>query len=443
MVPEVPSEHDDAASAAGRAPERAARGPRGAKPGETPGPLTSRPPSNPISYGGEDWLTLSLYVRHREFAETTKRLDEARRAAEERRRGDDELTLAGRKFLVRPLGAKVGSGRSGAYFRWQLQSETGFVLQLMNVPLWTGTMPNAKLVASSLVMMQLGIDEVVRQARDALRALGAVVERDKVSRVDVCCDLPGRSMEPLLAAYDAGHLVCRATRSDEHFNDDYVVGSDCSMYRIGRERTSFNLGRGDVRLRVYEKVEECRYDLKKLRVLVQRRWGEFPYRAIRVEYQLRREKLKQLGVDDFEDWLDKRAAVVRYLTHEWCRLTAGPVDRKHPDRTPVLAEWLDVQAGFAAWAGDGPGPDLGPIASQPMPPDRFLKSIVGSFVSLFALGGVAIDDNETFAHEALARLLDEIEQRDMAREVGRRALERGYADVGPRPALPPSDSEGE
>lgn len=201
MRPEHEPLNSDASPA--DAPEGRAGAPAGAAADEAGGGLlTSRPPCNPISYGGEDWLTLSLYVLHWDFERTAKSLDEKRSAAEARRQGDDELLLAGQTFLVRPSGAKVGSKRGKAYFRWQLQSETGFVLQLMNLPAFKGTMPNAKLVATSSVMMSLGIQGVVQHALAAIEALGATVVQIKVSRVDVCCDLPGRKVEPLEAAYE-------------------------------------------------------------------------------------------------------------------------------------------------------------------------------------------------------------------------------------------------
>lgn len=243
-----PEEHLDGDGASPvDAPQRAPHSPRGAAADEAAGLPTSRPPSNPISYGGEDWVTLSLYVRHRDFTRTTKLLDERRKAAEERRDGADELQLAGQTFLVLPFGAKVGTKRSKAHFRWQLQSETGYVLQFMNLPSFEGTMPNAKLIATSLVMMRLGIEGVVERAYKAIEALGANVVRDKVSRVDPCCDLPGRQVEPLKAAYEAGQVVCRADRNDEHGAESHFVDSDYSLYRVRHETTSFNIGRGDTR----------------------------------------------------------------------------------------------------------------------------------------------------------------------------------------------------
>lgn len=286
-------------------------------------------------------------------------------------------------------------------------------------------MPNGKLEASSDVLMRLGVEEVVARAYAALRDLGAQVTRDKVSRVDVCCDLPGRTIAPLKAAYDAGHYVSRARHGDEHLVEGEYKEHDYSAFRVCRAPTSFNLGRGDVRMRTYDKVEECRYKPSKLQILMDHRWGGYPVDAIRVEFQLRRQKLRMLGIDSFADWLAKRASVVHYLTHDWMRLTDGPVDRKHPDRTAVLTEWQEVQGAFASWAGAGPLVDLSPIPTQPMPADRYVKSIVGLWISLFARSGVEIQDNEMFVHEGLCRMLDELKGRDMVAEIRRRVLELG------------------
>ena len=71
-----------------------------------------------------------------------------------------------------------------------------------------------------------------------------------------------------------------------------------------------------------------------------------------------------------------------------------------------------------------------------MPPEHFVKTIVGSFVSLMARTGVVIDDNDAFFHESLSRILDEIETRDMAAEVRRRVLELGIGAIRDALSLP-------
>jgi hypothetical protein len=371
-----------------------------------------------------------VYAEHHNFSYVLDTLPPCQKAASEGRKGEDELVLAGQRFLVAPSGAKVGKKRARAYFQWQLASEIGFSIQLMKRETCTASSPNCKVEAPSLVLMRFGIKAVVDAAFAAIEALGAKIQRNKVSRVDVCADLPGVDISPLYEAFAANHVVSRAVERDTHVADIHLVDTDASVYWMRKQVTSFNAGGGDVRMRVYDKIKETGSDHKKLETLVNRRWGVFPFKAIRVEFQLRRGKLRQLGVDDLDDWFAKRATIVRYLTQDWFRLTDGPVlDRKHPDRTPLLPHWIDVQRCFAAWTGDGPSLELRPVESKPMPADHYTRSFVGMLVSLFAKTGTDIDSNDTFMHEAIHRLLDEIELRNMPTEVLRRRLELGLGTL--------------
>ena len=235
MIPERHSRNENE-QLAGDAADRASLSPAGAQPGEAAGLLTSRPPSNPITYGGEDYLTLSLYLKHKLFSELKSTLDQRQQAAVERREGDDEITLAGLRFLVLPFGGKVGSKNSKAFFQWLLKSEIGFTLLLMKRESCEGSMPNGKLDASSLVLMRFGLQAVVDRAFAALRALGAEVVRNKISRVDVCCDLPGAKIAPLCDAFTAGNYVSRAVATVSHSQDAYLVDTDASVYRLRTSR---------------------------------------------------------------------------------------------------------------------------------------------------------------------------------------------------------------
>lgn len=123
---------------------------RSALPGDSGGHLISRSPAIPRSLGGDDYLTLSLYLRHHAFQQLVERIDRHRQAAEERQQDGDRPVLAGQEFQVMPSGAKAGSKSSRAYFRWQLQSATGYSLQLMKRESCEGSTPDAKLVAASL-----------------------------------------------------------------------------------------------------------------------------------------------------------------------------------------------------------------------------------------------------------------------------------------------------
>lgn len=424
MEPEANS-NSDINEVAGRASQLASPSEREAQAGD--GQHTSRPPSNLHTSGGEDYLTLSLYLHHANFLKASATLNKLRSKAESGRKDSDEFELNGHRFLMLPMGAKVGTKRSKAYFRWQFQSETGFKIQIMNRESCQEDTPNGKLEATSLVLMRHGVEEVVRQTAEALSALGITVARNKVSRVDVCCDLPGRKIDALKQAFEARHYISQGNYGDTHYDAiDYDI-SEYGVYHVGLEPTSINLGRGNVRMRIYEKVRECKSNLEKLQTLIERRWGVFPYRAIRTEFQLRRGKLTKLGIDHFGDWMSKRASVVHYLTHSWIRFTDGEYNPKHPERAKILPEWIEVQNAFAAWVGSGPQVELGPIETKPMPPNHYVKSAIGSFISLCAKLGLNIDTNETFWNEVLYFILDDIEDRDIPAEVQRRILELGVA----------------
>jgi hypothetical protein len=57
--------------------------------------------------------------------------------------------------------------------------------------------------------------------------------------------------------------------------------------------------------------------------------------------------------------------------------------------------------------------------------DKLLQQVAGALVSYHARIGTDIDSNETFIQESLCDLLDLLEDREMAEEVRRRAVELG------------------
>jgi hypothetical protein len=400
--------------------------PRGAAAGAAAGGGSSNtPPSNTKfvkCLGGEDWLELSLYLQHRNFLPLKQRLDAAREASEAHNRGPDELEFAGRKFLMLPSAALAGTKEKQVVYRWRLRSEDGWWLLLMNRPHVHETLPTGIARASSLPLMRIGPTAYLRQLQETLDDLGITLVREKVSRVDACADLDEMSVEPLYHAFMRGHFVCRARNSTERIAEESIDG-----YRIGREPTGFDFGKGQVRFRLYDKVRKCLNDWEMLLLMQTRRWGGLGGNsAIRAEFELRREKLKALGIDSVADWRAKRGAVTHYLTHEWLRITASEVDPKHPDRAPVHPHWTAIQDAMAAWSG-APVAELEPLPRLPIRADHLLQQVVGALVSYHARVGTNIDSEDAFAHESMAAILDTIEGRDLAEEVRRRAVELGVA----------------
>jgi hypothetical protein len=66
--------------------------------------------------------------------------------------------------------------------------------------------------------------------------------------------------------------------------------------------------------------------------------------GIRVEDQARREALKQLGIDTFDDLLTKAAALWSYFTRSWLKVQDDP--SKHHTQQKTLPWWNMAQDGF-------------------------------------------------------------------------------------------------
>jgi hypothetical protein len=178
-------------------------------------------------------------------------------------------------------------------------------------------------------------------------------------------------------------------------------------------------------VRVYDKFRKSATDSEMLALMQTRRWGGLSGgQAIRVEFELRREKLKSLGVESVFDWFDKRGSITHYLSHDWFRMTDGEVDPQHPDRSPTLPDWVLAQDALANWSGDSLC-ELLPLPKLSINADHLLQQIIGALISYHARVGTVVDGNEAFIHESLTALLDQIEDRDMAVETARKALELG------------------
>ena len=378
------------------------------------------PPSIHTETGGEDWLEISLYVRHYDFENLQKQFDEAKQAAEE---SPDlcSYVVVGKRIASISCGtAGAGDPKNRIAYRWVLAVTAGIKLLLMQRAEPHRTMPNAIARITSFALLQHGLTESWNIVADALAALGILVERDKVSRVDPCVDLGGVGIQPFCSAYSDGRYITRARKSTKY---DKELPSE--SYRTGRRPTGLRMG-GDIVIRIYDKLEECRFQREKMWLLQTRRYGKEVQLATRVEFQVRRESLKRLGVDTLNDWIKRRGSIVHCLTHSWFRLTTTEVDGKNPKRTPILPLWIEVQDRFADWAGKDLVP-LEPLPKQPVDIEQSMAQVIGQLNSILAKCRCSINGRESYLLEASRLLQAATAKRDMPEEVRLRALKLGVA----------------
>ena len=388
----------------------------------------SNTPSPKTTTGGEDWLSVNFYVNFPEFDDLSHKLDLAQAAAvdlaskshsDETPAFNDVIKAEGIRFIVSPRGARLG-GTGGLGMKWRLQSQHGLSVLIANMSEAHKSVPNVSVTATSLPLMHWGFDQVWPMMQDYIGALGGETRQNKLSRVDACVDLAGIGVEEFCGPFSRDWIVSRARQ-----RDSYEAGLFASQHRAGRRPTGFAVGKSPLRLRVYDKLLESSKSPEKLALLVARRWGTRPVKATRVEVQISREKLKQLGVDSVEDWISKRTAILEKLTTSWFRITGGPVERNHADRSAENPIWTRTRNAFSEWSGARLSSELDPLPKLEIDTSKQMAQILGSFVGMFARVGKQIADNEMFFREVEFAIRDTVGRREMAAEVRRRALELG------------------
>jgi len=205
--------------------------------------------------------------------------------------------------------------------------------------------------------------------------------RDMCSRMFLF-DMAGRDWQ-LSRADMAMDILLPASSADGLFrvlvvSPDIVVtrGRDRGVYARGSRFTGWYVGRGDIRLRCYDKAFEAASHRDLSDWLGRWSLDGVPdgFRVVRLEWQLRRDFLRSRGVATLDDLLSGASNILRYLMGEWFRLAAPPSGKFHKRAT--LGCWqllLDLFADGVFSGADGglkvrrvPRIDPGMMLSQAM-----------------------------------------------------------------------------
>lgn len=313
------------------------------------GILNNIPLSTSISSlvtGGEDTVQMMLFVEwDRKFEELAKSLDSLKELAKGEVEGLNYLKSGFDEWLVNPNGFQLGKGK-GPKFRWRL-AWGGIALGMQNrasVPV-DAQIGNVWLIIGSEILMACGgLKNVYEIVVEKLKAMGGTILRHKLSRVDACVDLAGVAVTEFTKPFREYRYVTRAQTGTEHFE----VEMKASVHRRGRRDTGFSIGT-KIMLRIYDKLLEVKSQPSKQAIILERRWGDMPEKATRVEFELKREALKSFQIDTIEQWEEKKASVMKYLCEEWFRFVEKNGNRTNTSRMKVLKVWQLVAQRFAEW----------------------------------------------------------------------------------------------
>ncbi len=198
-------------------------------------------------------------------------------------------------------------------------------------------MPEVYVTFSSQYLWTEGAEVAVRKFKHWLEQW-AMIRDIKVSRCDLCVDLA----MPFPVIDLKNEVVSRA-RGKVEYSDSFKF----EHYVSGRRDTGYKIGSGSVSARIYDKTVEI--------IVSQKEWfrdywlkhgwdGEIP--VIRCEFQIRRKFLKEMGVNTFEELIERLPDIWRYCTHDWLRICHVGSETNQA-RWKCKEFWKVIQDGFS------------------------------------------------------------------------------------------------
>lgn len=190
--------------------------------------------------------------------------------------------------------------------------------------------PSVMVDIRSETLWMHGPDNSVERVHELIESLGGEIFETKPSRVDLCVDVLIREEDWHIGLIDC--FVTRARMIDSHFSSRVFSG--------------FSIGRSDVAARLYDKPLEIK--AKSNKVWMYDVWGiesiSDDHRIIRVEYQIRREALREFGMQSWDYLRVMYNAIWSYCVWNWFTLVEDA--STHHTQQTLLGWWEVVQRGF-------------------------------------------------------------------------------------------------
>jgi hypothetical protein len=147
---------------------------------------------------------------------------------------------------------------------------------------------------------------------------------ESLSRLDFCFDYSLNNRD-----FDADSFVSLSDKDSQHRENGNIQ--------------TFTLGKGDVVLRVYDKIAEIRQQSAK--VWFHELWGQDDH-VWRIEWQVRKPILKAFMIRTFQDLQERQGALLNFLaeSHDTLRVRTEDTNRS---RWPLHPLWIDLQQRIA------------------------------------------------------------------------------------------------
>ena len=346
-------------------PGRASRTAGGGNDGEAGAPPSNTAPANCIEGQNTQLLRVgidSLYLSYHGTlsAEMAIRLDKLKELAQSK--DPDRVKLA-----QISIGEHLFEVKDRGRFPYEfILVDRWYRIEVAGLRAERAPMAYVKIASEPLTFE--GPERVEADLRSVIEALGLVDGEPSVSRADLCVDF---TTDLAIGSIQEREWVTRARTFSQH--------------SVSRKFSGWSIAVGsDLSARLYNKLLELD---KSGKDYLRQIWMDLGWDGIqdiwRLEFQYRREVLRQLGVKYFRDLLQLLGGLWFYSTNDWLRLTCpDPID-KTQTRWPTNPMWQALQG--ADW-GVEQGCHRNKTSTGRPPSERWLYvnglSAVTSFMAL-------------------------------------------------------------
>jgi len=270
-----------------------------------------------------------------------------------RTREPEQVRIGGEEFLLQAYGSSSGYplvlSNAWVVVSYGAKNSPPFFVKFLSQALWQyGWLPL--------------VHKFLAWAKDAGFESYAV---EKISRVDFSFD------------YWISHV--------DFTQDSFVsLSAKDGHYREHQRSQTFDFGRGDAKLRCYDKIAEIEQQSGK--VFFFDLWG-VRERVWRIEWQIRKELLKRFGVRSLSGLEDQAGDLLHYLstTHDTLRVASSDSNRS---RWPLHPLWADVQQKADSFGRQGVLAEIDPGASMEERLQRCAVSLYGYAKAVAAMESV-------------------------------------------------------
>lgn len=272
-----------------------------------------------------DTLHLSLNIVWKE-TDFFERLADIKQAAETEGREKAALFVSPSKEKEFLFNVK-GHGAKG--YEWILDNSE----YLLNIGNWyePKSRPSVMVYIKSETLWLQGPKQAVKNILAFISEQKGIIRDVKLSRVDLCMDtlFPENLWEKNIFDY----RVTQSTYGAMHFYHTHLTG--------------ITFGKGVLSARLYDKFIEIKQSSQKTWMFEIWGYDQPPKgkKIIRIEFQVRREAIKQLGLDKYSDLFRLQKNLWKYCTGVWLKFQDNPGRKSHQRKT--FPWWIEVQNGLS------------------------------------------------------------------------------------------------